>query len=94
MPLAYMGRTPPGVRGLKFATDGTWADIMPSHPTRGAWIEITFRKALEILDESHPTRGAWIEIGKNTYWVLMSYSRTPPGVRGLKSFCQRHRTAG
>ena len=35
-----MGRTPPGVRGLKFATDGTWADIMPSHPTRGAWIEI------------------------------------------------------
>ena len=44
-----MGRTPPGVRGLKFATDGTWADIMPSHPTRGAWIEIGYKIRAKLI---------------------------------------------
>ena len=33
-----------------------------SHPTRGAWIEITAYKAQVAAEESHPTRGAWIEI--------------------------------
>ena len=34
----------------------------PSHPARGAWIEIArVGKMVEIV-ESHPARGAWIEM--------------------------------
>ena len=35
---------------------------MPSHPTRGAWIEINVSQDTIYNDVSHPTRGAWIEI--------------------------------
>ena len=36
---------------------------MLSHPSRGAWIEITDRvKEYASLLESHPSRGAWIEM--------------------------------
>lgn len=38
------------------------------------------------LDESHPSRGAWIEIVRNTTSPsIPGISRTPHGVRGLKS---------
>ena len=34
------GRTPRGVRGLKFPVDLRQAEQRESHPSRGAWIEI------------------------------------------------------
>ena len=34
------GRTPRGVRGLKFGSDLLVPRPLPSHPARGAWIEI------------------------------------------------------
>ena len=34
-----------------------------SHPTMGAWIEISLAKAImALMTMSHPTMGAWIEI--------------------------------
>ena len=61
-------------------------DVLVSHPTMGAWIEIMS----EIIEEtyqgmSHPTMGAWIEI--NGYVDVKDpkgNSRTPRWVRGLK----------
>ncbi len=36
---------------------------MPSHPARGAWIEIaTITVNVDSGASSHPARGAWIEI--------------------------------
>ena len=56
------GRTPHGVRGLKYPNDETDKQRGESHPSRGAWIEMSdviqpFSMAL-----SHPSRGAWIEM--------------------------------
>ena len=58
-----MGRTPQGVRGLKFFYCNQRHGQGLSHPARGAWIEIL----LDMKDHarsrlSHPARGAWIEI--------------------------------
>ena len=57
-----------------------------SHPSRGAWIEI-FRKTIDnrISIWSHPSRGAWIEIVHAPQGQHRQGSRTPHGVRGLKS---------
>ena len=56
------GRTPHGVRGLKF----TLVDVLEisdvSHPSRGAWIEIEQHHLRVSHPGSHPSRGAWIEI--------------------------------
>ena len=38
--LAGLGRTPSGVRGLKLFISVIVALVSPSHPVRGAWIEI------------------------------------------------------
>ncbi len=56
-------RTPRGVRGLKYILQLTKAAKTPSHPSRGAWIEIcnAQRTVYDVL-RSHPSRGAWIEI--------------------------------
>ena len=35
-----IGRTPRGVRGLKLTWARMWITVLPSHPSRGAWIEI------------------------------------------------------
>ena len=35
--------------------------------------------------KSHPSRGAWIEIVSDDVRALYNHSRTPRGVRGLKS---------
>ena len=56
-----------------------------SHPPRGAWIEILFRTLQNRILSSHPPRGAWIEIWSNPEFLLGGDSRTPHGVRGLKS---------
>ena len=60
--------------------------VIPSHPVRGAWIEI-LKKNLRIINKakSHPVRGAWIEILPTTRGFGRIESRTPSGVRGLKS---------
>ena len=42
------------------------------------------RESAKRVPSSHPTRGAWIEIFRCCYDVCCLYSRTPPGVRGLK----------
>ena len=58
-----MGRTPPGVRGLKFCCRLFRIRDYKSHPTRGAWIEINGVDQGDVtVQASHPTRGAWIEI--------------------------------
>ena len=43
------------------------------------------RKVWISLPESHPTRGAWIEISLPVLAASVPQSRTPHGVRGLKS---------
>ena len=60
-----------------------------SHPTRGAWIEMSYYPTYTFLHRSHPTRGAWIEIFAPSLQVRYYYSRTLPGVRGLKSTARR-----
>ena len=57
-----LGRTPHGVRGLKSAAIFTAVTLFASHPSRGAWIEISESGEDHIMAWSHPSRGAWIEI--------------------------------
>ena len=56
------GRTPHGVRGLKWFPASLPCSFMPSHPSRGAWIEMTPNNHKACTTESHPSRGAWIEM--------------------------------
>ena len=79
------GRTPHGVRGLKFGQScvGAWASR--SHPARGAWIEIKPDHGGSERFECrtpHGVRGLKSLVST----VLGTYSsrRTPHGVRGLK----------
>ena len=80
------GRTPHGVRGLKSrGAMGRGLERL-SHPSRGAWIEISsvcWRAYQDTL--SHPSRGAWIEIWRWSRRTSECARRTPHGVRGLKS---------
>ena len=55
-----------------------------SHPTRGAWIEMSYYPTYTFLHRSHPTRGAWIEIPAALRSPVILRRRTLPGVRGLK----------
>ena len=50
-----------------------------SHPTRGAWIEITLHPIVTQYEESHPTRGAWIEIRWCRAAVPMPWSHPTRG---------------
>ena len=44
-----------------------------SHPSRGAWIEITWDYwTLNVLYRSHPSRGAWIEIPESMMFMNLS----------------------
>ena len=57
------GRTPHGVRGLKFRCRAKYVAYGGSHPSRGAWIEIPTATVTQTgTGASHPSRGAWIEI--------------------------------
>ena len=122
-------RTPHGVRGLKYRVGHSDMPAVASHPSRGAWIEMGMEsgisptygsrtphgvRGLKFDDElahgltvgrtphgvrglksrvrhnattppppSHPSRGAWIEIMRILNNIMRS-SRTPHGVRGLK----------
>ena len=78
-------RTPHGVRGLKFMWITLASYPQESHPAWGAWIEIMFRHHNIPYIRSHPAWGAWIEI-KALFTAFIAFeSRTPHGVRGLKS---------
>ena len=58
---------------------------IPSHLTRGAWIEIVASLAcLRVSTWSHLTRGAWIEITTGPSCWSFSCCRTSHEVRGLK----------
>ena len=58
----FSGRTPRGVRGLKWKDTRKRYDQRKSHPSRGAWIEIRSSYSCRGPVWSHPSRGAWIEI--------------------------------
>ena len=62
----HAGRTPRGVRGLKYLRAALYRRRVESHPARGAWIEIPAHAPAVALDGSHPARGAWIEIQRCT----------------------------
>ena len=57
---------------------------LPSHPVRGAWIEILGKLILIADYLSHPVRGAWIEMFFCSKKAEREARRTPSGVRGLK----------
>ena len=80
-----ISRTPHGVRGLKFFTIVNVSACLASHPSRGAWIEIPRTTGWRGVSVSHPSRGAWIEILASARRRACFASRTPHGVRGLKS---------
>ena len=43
-----------------------------SHPSRGAWIEISGRTDIAWCSrQSHPSRGAWIEIKTLHIWFIV-----------------------
>ncbi len=89
------GRTPHGVRGLKSrGAMGRGLERL-SHPSRGAWIEISsvcWRAYQDTL--SHPSRGAWIEITAPPGGWSGVERRTPHGVRGLKCCHSKHDAFG
>ena len=67
------GRTPRGVRGLKSLGYPQIHTRCPSHPSRGAWIEICVGNKSIHNKRSHPSRGAWIEM----FGVIL---RPPPNL--------------
>ena len=77
-------RTPHGVRGLKYGGMKHAAMPLASHPSRGAWIEMTVKGQFNGIYGSHPSRGAWIEIWASPVRRSTCGGRTPHGVRGLK----------
>ena len=78
---ANYGRTPQGVRGLKFYAHFLCLRRDESHPARGAWIEICLRVTAGTgLAVSHPARGAWIEISCfGLYGSLLAMSHPARG---------------
>ena len=82
----YKGRTPHGVRGLKFSRlkGIRYQACRTPHGVRGLkYLLIYSIYYIDLL--SHPTRGAWIEISMSYPYISQhSPSRTPHGVRGLK----------
>ena len=81
---SVLGRTPHGVRGLKYHILCNVCSEIMSHPSRGAWIEMLLKSPSRTSFMSHPSRGAWIEICGCTVSADMKKGRTPHGVRGLK----------
>ena len=87
------GRTPQGVRGLKYTGSCFLTRSSSSHPARGAWIEMAIRAPARTGSAgSHPARGAWIEISCGCVASNALTCRTPQGVRGLKFSGNNRRT--
>ena len=81
----HPGRTPHGVRGLKYEGEvvPVFRDGRTPHGVRG--LKSLVRLPFMRIVWSHPSRGAWIEITDESDTVTISSGRTPHGVRGLKS---------
>ena len=83
-----MGRTPHGVRGLKYSCHYNHLVKIMSHPTRGAWIEILTVAESPLTSTSrtpHGVRGLKYPVYRGAQG--RSLGRTPHGVRGLKYLC-------
>ena len=88
------GRTPRGVRGLKFVTSIFLDAGGPSRTPRGVR-GLKYKSIPEefTYQESHPARGARIEMCAVLPYLSAGYCRTPRGVRGLKYVDMNHATA-
>ena len=81
-----VGRTPPGVRGLKhfplhrlyYLVSRTPPGVRGLKHERGR--DAVFSKA------SHPARGAWIETLRTRWTRIALCSRTPPGGAWIETF--------
>ena len=80
------GRSPFGLRGLKYKGNDLIYYCSQSQPTRAAWIEILLHLApcsLRLL--SQPTRTAWIEIETRRKSISLRVRRSPLGLCELDS---------
>ncbi len=69
---------------MKYDTGIKGADVLKSHPARGAWIEIGLQLNHNLAPASrtpHGVRGLKLSFAQSTQ---PSTRRTPHGVRGLK----------
>ena len=55
--MAAAGRTPQGVRGLKYCGTSLILGLAESHPARGAWIEISVKKYFSAGDGCRTPQG-------------------------------------
>ena len=78
------GRTPHGVRGLKFQGRENRPVCGGSHPSRGAWIEIAPASASQHYPASRTPHGVRGLKSANQGKIISWLGRTPHGVRGLK----------
>ena len=78
------GRTPHGVRGLKFIGISDYEYALRSHPSRGAWIEIGCEQIPGRLDGCRTPHGVRGLKSQNPVRKYRVPRRTPHGVRGLK----------
>ena len=81
-----LGRTPQGVRGLKYLNLKLFLLILESHPARGAWIEMEIVENQSAIDYGRTpqgVRGLKSKVGA-THFNTSFLGRTPQGVRGLK----------
>ena len=58
----FVGRTPQGVRGLKFLSRKRTKTILSRTPQGVRGLKFLCRNFTMVLKSSHPARGAWIEI--------------------------------
>ena len=78
-----LSRTPHGVRGLKFNFFAAPGILCVSHPSRGAWIEITC--IIDLSDGHRRTPHGVRGLKSRLQRAGRAYRcRTPHGVRGLK----------
>ena len=80
------GRSPLGLRGLKFFVAHLETRGGESQPSWAAWIEMTMTKYSRFSMRSQPSWAAWIEIIPQSYLGEVQEGRSPLGLRGLK-FC-------
>ena len=64
--ISLLGRTPPGVRGLKPSFTPIAADLVGRTPPGVRGLKLYHRQPLPQRARSHPTRGAWIETPQPT----------------------------
>ena len=79
-----IGRTPYGVRGLKWRSGTTKRGDVCRTPYGVRGLKFFLFRGGTIEGTSHPIRGAWIEIVRLAPVSLAKRGRTPYGVRGLK----------